>query len=214
MKTMEERIQEFVNQIVKNEVTDIEIVVEGWRQSSEYTGGINPFCDDVVICGKIIKSNEPSLIGKIVEREYHGSYSGVWTAWKFLDTMEKCPKNDEFVPSTKLRDAGTQYSWKEGKFSTTLDNVKYEDMPDLDVWEIRRRELKSQVELAVKTRRKPGIKFGFINWGYQRNEEFSPWARIPGEVERNCYQSGCKAVVATFNSWGRNVDYIEVERLA
>lgn len=203
--------QEFLNKIMSCQGTTIGITIEGWLQSAEYQGGINPFCNDRTWCGIIIDSEEPSFIGKMVQYHYHGSHSGTYRSWTFLPEMENCPQEEKFVPSEKLHDAGTYYTWEQGQFKLALD-VSYKQFPDLIIWEKMREEFSQKIDRAIATRSKPGIKFGFHNWGYKRNS-FSESPYLPGEVERQHYFCGCVAEIVFFQTWKKDYFHPHLEKV-
>lgn len=204
--------QEFIEKIISCQRAAIEVTIEGWLQSAEYQGGINPFCNDRTWCGVIVESTEPSFIGKMVQYHYHGSHSGTYRSWTFLPEMENCPQEEKFVPSEKLHDAGTYYTWKQGQFKLDLD-VTSKQFPNLIIWEKMREEFSQKIDRAIATRKKPGIRFGFHNWGYMRNN-FGSCPNYPNQVERSHYQCGCVAEICFFHTWkeyyAKGVDKAEI----
>ncbi len=208
--------QEFIDRILSEREGEVKVIISGWFQSEEWVGGTNPFCDDYTWCGVVVNSNESEFIGKIVKKTYHGSYNGVYESWEFLNIMETCPEMEEFIPAEYPHGAGTQFHWENGQFDLEL-KVSYKKFPTLNLWNQERKALEDKIQRTIDTRRKPGVKFGFHNWGYHR-DTFTEYPRIPDSVEKNHYQSGCEAVICFFYSWKRfdnpNVDKMLICELA
>lgn len=202
---------EFIQKIISCQEAAVKVTIEGWLQSAEWVGGINPFCNDRTWCGIVIKSDEPSLIGKMIQFHYHGSYNGVYESWTFLPEMENCPQQKGFIPSDKLHDAGTIFTWEQGQFNLCLE-VSYKNFPNLHIWEQMREELSQKIDRAIATRKKPGIRFGFHNWGYKRNS-FSESPYLPGEVERQHYFCGCVAEIVFFQTWKKDYFHPHLEKV-